>query len=245
MEDDLPTVRRMLNYLYALDYDDDGPPASAQHYMVDGTKPTTSQDATTTTTPHLSEESLRHTNKLMNNVVVYAIAQKYGIDELKELATAKFEHLLWLEAPNHGFPDVIASVYETSSMTDQRLRLVAAGYCALYSTEILADDHLCGVIKDHSDLGLDVLREVSENSARNLHQKRGLREQLVKLKGELAHVVGRASKVEKSRQIHSSVTAVLQELKTIYNNLEIESDEEAGDGEGEEGGEAWWGDENE
>ena len=164
----------MLCYLYTLNYDDDGAPASAHHYMIDGTKLTASQKVTTTTTPRLSEMLLRHSKKMMNNVVVYAIAQKYDIEGLKELATAKFRDLLFLEEPNDTFPNIIGAVYETSSITDPGLRLVATRYCAHYSTQILADDHLCGVIKDHGELGLEVLREVNKKVIENRQDKERL-----------------------------------------------------------------------
>ena len=226
----------MLTYLYTLDYDDDGsPPASAEHYMANGTKVATFQALTS------AEDLLRHV-KMMNNVVVYAIAQKYDINELKELATKKFSDLLWLKAPNYAFPNIIDAVFETSSITDPGLRVVAARYCVRYSTEILADDHLCGVIKDHGELGLDVLREVSLESARNLDQKRRLREQLVTLKEDIRQTIKQS--LRPSQPVHTTLLAALRELKTTYNNLEIESDESAGTEEGNEGDKGDEGDEN-
>ena len=226
----------MVNYLYTLDYDDDGLPASAQHYMVDGTKPTTSQKETTAPTPRL-DELWRHNKKMMNNVVVYAIAQKYDIEELKEFATAKFRDLLFLEEPNDAFPEIVGTVFETTLSTDPRLRDVVVEYCTGHSTKIIADDRLCNILKDYSELGLSVLREVDQYANRKQDQKRRLREQLVTLKEELAQMVKKASNVEKMRQINPSVTAILQELKTTYNKLKIESDESAGSEEDEEGDE--------
>ena len=88
----------MLTHLYTLAYDDEGDAASTQHHMANGTKMVTSQALTTVTTPLLAEELLKHA-KMMNNVVVGAIAQKYDIGKLKKLATAKFRELLWLGAP--------------------------------------------------------------------------------------------------------------------------------------------------
>ena len=227
----------MLTYLYTLDYDDDGPPASAQHYVVDLTKLTTSQNVTTATTPRLDKKPLRHTKKMMNNVVAYAIAQKYDIEELKEFATAKFRNLLFLEEPNDAFPAIVGTVFETTSITDPRLRDVVVEYCTVHSTKIIADDRLFSTLKYYSELGLNVLREVDKYANRKLDQKRRLREQLVTLKEELAQMVKKASSFGEMRQINSSVTAVLQELKTTYNNLEIESDESAGSEEDEEGDE--------
>lgn len=192
-EDDPPTVSRMLTYLYTLDYDDEGDAASAQHYMVNGPKVTTSQAPTseaptTEATPLSAEELLRHA-KMLNNVVVCAIAQKYDIGELKELAKATFRQLLWLNDPDHGLPDIIHAVFETTSATDPGLRQTAVEYCVKFSSNIVADDRLCSMIEDHGELGLDVLREVDKKANTTVQQKELLHTTLVALKAELGHMV--------------------------------------------------------
>ena len=221
----------MLDYFYTLDYDDDGPSASAQYYMIDGTKLTTFQKKTTATAPHFDERLLRHTKKMMNNVVVYAIAQKYNIGELKEFATAKFRNLLFLEEPNDAFPVIVGTVFETTSIKDPQLRDILVEYCTGHSTKIIADDRLFGILKDYSELGLNVLREVDKFANRKFDHERRLREQLFTLKQKLAQMVEKASRVDKRRQIDPSL---LRELKTTCNNIVIERDDSAGN---EEGGE--------
>lgn len=190
----------MLTYLYTLDYDDEGDAASVQHYMANGTKVVTCQAPTTMTTPLSAEELVRHA-KMMNNVVVYAIAQKYDIAELKELATVKFCELLWLQAPSDGLPDIIDAVFETTSITDPGLRKVAFKFCTHYSTKIVADEHLCSIIKDHGELGLEVLRGVDEESCQ---QKQLLLRKLATLKGELAQIMSYASEIEVSQGRHGA-----------------------------------------
>ena len=211
----------MLTYLYTLDYDDDGPLASARQYMANGTKAATSRALTTTTTPLSAEALLRHA-KMMNNVVVYAIAQKYNINELKELAAVKFRNLLWFKIPDYAVLSIIGTVYETSSVTDRRLRLVAAKYCAYHSNEILDDDSFCSIIEEYSELGLDVLREVNKYANRKGDQKQRLRGQLVTLEWELKEMLKEALGAEKIGRFDPSVTAILQKLRTTYNNLAIE-----------------------
>ena len=155
----------MLTYFYTLTYDDEGDLASAEHYMVNGTK--SSRAATTPSTP-LSEEELSRRAKMVNNVVVYAIAQKYDISELKELAKSKFRELLWLEDPSHGLPVVIDVVFATTSVTDSGLlRNIVAEYCTHFTPKIVADDHLSSMIEDHGELGLAVLRQHSAESRKN------------------------------------------------------------------------------
>ena len=167
----------MLIYLYTLAYDDEGEAASAQHYTINGKKLNPSRAPST---PLSAEKLLRHT-KMMNNVVVHAIAQKYDIGELKQLAAVKFQKLLWLEAPSHGLPDIIDAVFETTSVTDPELRNIAVDFCAHYNSEIVADDHLCSMIKDQGELGLQILRKVQGK--------------LAIVKGELAQMISDASSI--------------------------------------------------
>ena len=167
-------------------------------------------------------ELLRHAKK-MNNVVVYAIAQKYDIGELKELATAKFRKLLWHEEPSHDLPDIIDAVFETASITDPGLRNVAVQYCTYYITDIVSDDHLCSVIKDHGELGLDVSRELNENAIESCQQKELLHGKLVTLKREMALLRKEASKLSKTRRLRdeSSIAAFLKKLKTTFDDAGI------------------------
>lgn len=197
----------MLNYLYTLNYNDEGAPASAQHYMVNGTNVANSQAQATMTTALSDKELLRH-GKMMNNVAVCAVAQKYDISELKQLATAKFRDLLWLQAPNYGLPDVIGVVFETTSVTDPGLRDVAVEYCVHYSTNIVLDDHLGSIIKDYGELGLAVLRQVDQH-------KELLHTQIVTLKGELAQML----KANFNNIV--AINAHVQKLKATYDNIII------------------------
>ena len=108
---------------------------------------------------------------MMNNVIVCAIAHKYGIDELKDLAMGKFRESLWLGAPNPGLPDIINAVFDTTSTTDPGLRNVVVEFCTHYIAEIVADDRLCSTIKGHGDLGLGMLKNMY---AKNVEKNRQL-----------------------------------------------------------------------
>ena len=80
-DDDQSTVRRMLTYLYTLDYDEgDHFPAVAMAVSVED--PTSKPDVVDDTT-------VCHC-KRMSNIRVYAIADKYDLPALKELAKPKF-----------------------------------------------------------------------------------------------------------------------------------------------------------
>ena len=206
-EDDPPTVRRMLTYLYTLTYDDEGDAASAEHYMVNGAK---ISKAAPTLSPPLSEEELSRHAKMMNNVVVYAVAQKYDISELKELATFKFRQLLWLKAPSPSLLHVVDAVFETTSIADSGLRSVVAKYCIKYRTEIVADNHLSTMIRDHGDLGLDILRQDKVELTKTT---------LATLKGKLAQMTSEAFNIPSAKGYVSSMARLRQDLKAAYDSI--------------------------
>ena len=195
----------MLTYLYTLTYDDEGDAASAEHYMANGTK--TLEAANTPNTPLPEEEVSRHT-KMMNNVVVYAIAQKYDIGELKELAKSKFHKLLWLKPPSHGLPGVIDVVFETTSITDSGLlRKVVAAYCTHFSPRIVTDDQLGNMIKDHGELGLEIVRR---HIARR-QEERGI------LRGKLAQMVDDAARIDVVPYSGTKWSALQENIKMVHD----------------------------
>ena len=172
----------MLIYLYTLTYDDEGDAASVQHYMVNDPDVATSQALLSMNTP---DKKLLRNAKMMNNIAVYAIAQKYDISELKELATARFHDLLWQKAPNHELHDVVGAVFETTTINDPGLRNVVIEYCADYSTEIVRDDALCSIIKDNGELGLALLQEADERATNRCRERKLLHRKLIALKEDL------------------------------------------------------------
>lgn len=221
-EDDLPTVRRMVTYLYTLTYDDEGDAASPQHYMANGMAVGNARALTAMTAPLSAEERLRH-KKMVNNVAVCAIAQKYDLGELKGLATAKFNDLMWFGEPNHGLPEIAGAVFETTSITDSGLRNIVVAYCTEYSTDIIADDHLCSIITDYGELGLDVLREVDELAQERSRENKLLHQGLVTVKEELNLMIQEAT------SIRSAVLArFIPKLSMIYNDIDTDIEIEDG-----------------
>ena len=150
-EDDPPTVQRMLTYFYALDYDDDdGKSGSVAYNTGDGVESACSE----------AKDKYPNYTRLMNNVAVYAIAHKYEVTELKELARVKFSELLFKGCLSGDPVAVVNAVFETTSFSDTGLRNVAIGFCTSQIDNIVDDDSLNGVLKDHGELGLGVIRQL-------------------------------------------------------------------------------------
>ena len=159
-EDDQSTVRRMLTYLYTLDYDDgDACPAVAV---------ATSQDTSSLVTDPVSKShgeddaTVSHC-KRMNNIRVYALAEKYNIPALKELAKTKFKNYKPASNPIHR-SEVIEAILNSTPKTDTGLRniLISRATTASNLEEILNEGPLTSGIRDHGSFALEILRAVAK-----------------------------------------------------------------------------------
>ena len=66
----------------------------------------------------------------MNNAKVYALADKFEVLDLKELAKSKFEISLTKDPPAEVISEVIGFVYGHTPSDDRSLRDLLADYCA-------------------------------------------------------------------------------------------------------------------
>jgi hypothetical protein len=184
----------MLTYLYTLDYDYREEVASAMHYMqnqMENYAPSISSDQI----PAVEQRKKRRT-VLMNNVVVYALADKYRTPELKLLAQQNLEALLLSESTISGLANIVDSVFKTTLKSDTLLRNAAAYWCASNSRLVVKDNNFVSVLRDHEYLGLTVLqdtllrhdeelRRASEARTRVLDERKQMRSQLGALKNAI------------------------------------------------------------
>ncbi len=92
------------------------------------------------------------------NVLVYSIADKYDIQELKELAKEKFECLVKEQWVQDAFPEALRAVYGTTPGTDRGLRDIAARISYDNITELMSADSAFGrVLGDVAALGADLV----------------------------------------------------------------------------------------
>ena len=186
-EDDPPTVLRMLTYLYTFDYDDEEEAASIAPYMLEPAE----IKAPSPNVPLSDRQALIHT-RLLNNVAVYAIAEKYDIPELKELAQVKFESSLGDQEPHSNLPIIVNAVWETTPSSDRGMRDVVFEYCKCFDQEIISNEHLSGMLQDHGDLAVAVMREMLEERAQNESSSKAtikdLRQRLVRAKECLGNI---------------------------------------------------------
>ena len=149
-EDDPQTLKRMLFYLYSLDYPDhDVPSMSAECGAVERYTPpplrhkdsTTIDEVTEMSTDlELSESAPPLDPRMMSNVLVYAVAEKYDIPDLKALAKRKFQDVAESKWPLDDFHAVAEAVFSTTPDGDMGLRQTILDVCEEHFQEILRDE---------------------------------------------------------------------------------------------------------
>ena len=173
----------MLTYLYTLDYDDgDASPAVAR----DESPNTDSPVRDLTPQPAVNDYETVCQCKNMNNIRVYALADKYNIPALKELAKIKFKtYMTAFGVEITGFTEIVDSVFSSTHETDPGLRDIIISRVAYRTTpeQFLGEGPLASAIRDHSTLGLGLLREVVEKHiSEQEKQKQDVRMKMTELR---------------------------------------------------------------
>lgn len=150
----------MLIYLYTLDYPD---------RYIDRTQKPTKADQTSKL-PHLrfqrqnkmnlkfeTAQSSDLENILMNNILVYALADKYYLLSMKIVAKNRFlafiKDVSW---PYIIFKEVMQTVYSTIPDTDNGLRFVITDICVDNFSEIVGDLKLIVALMDEGKLSFSI-----------------------------------------------------------------------------------------
>ena len=232
-DDDPQTVDRMLLYLYMLDYpDDDVPNVLAEHVSMDCSATphlqreiswTTEEETDSITTSEPSERAAPRDPRMMNNALVYAIAEKYDIPELKELAKRKFQTLASSKWPHDDFYAVTEAVFSTTPDGDMGLRQVVLDVCERHFQEILKDrDTRASFLENKAitavvlDASVRMIEQDKMSLDGALAKQISLKDELSKAKADtkealdqksawvsqLDHLFTRANKIEGCRHCH-------------------------------------------
>jgi len=132
-------VRRMLTFLYGRDYDD-AEPEEQNRTQESGGKGT--ESAPTESNPPPDAPS-----NLLNNVEVYALADKYDITNLKKLAASKVRHCVECRPTTAALSAAVQLAYTSTPSHDRGLRDILVDSCSLRidneSLEESAEFHQC------------------------------------------------------------------------------------------------------
>jgi hypothetical protein len=129
----------MISYVYTHDYrDEEHPrPSRDQHQDISGRE--VDQPA------------------LLSSVLVYAIADKYDIQPLKELAKNRFETSAEKNWAHKDFSDTVKEIFESTPKSDRGLRDIAIRIIASHADMLIQKDEFRQLIEEVGDLGLNTL----------------------------------------------------------------------------------------
>jgi len=198
----------MLVYLYTSDYcdgDSSGPAevvASPEEVLSDVLEDEERSVSTISITEEQDDASAT-TNEpsLLNNVLVYAIAEKYGIAELKEMAKAKFQGRARSLLSTKEFSEIIRELYRSTPSRDRGLRDIVSQVCAQQGRRIIDSPELNAIIVETGEFGLDLLREVLKYETRRVEKEvarnTALKEELNEKKDETLELQRRVGSVSR------------------------------------------------
>lgn len=170
-EDDPSTVGRMLLYLYSMDYSDDDasiPKDTTKAKDFDFYLPTVVVSGTKDL--NLIKKAKIQIARMIINIQVYALAEKYDIPALKALAKAKYIALSGPYIFVSNARDLIEAVFTTTPDQDLGLRAPLVVDCGIAVHEMLKDEGFVDMIKEHGDFAVKVLRYVVGMWDEDLHK---------------------------------------------------------------------------
>ncbi|KAI9772811.1 MAG: hypothetical protein M1839_002284 [Geoglossum umbratile] len=142
-EDDHDTVKRMITYFYIHDYDDE-------------------VHSTAFSQPNEScfqgrHMPMREQPALFSSIRVYALADKYDIQELKSLAESRFRIWATTYWIHPDFPDMVRDVYNSTPSTDRGLRNIVEKVLVDHALEVTEQPRFKELLVEIVELGLVVI----------------------------------------------------------------------------------------
>ena len=225
-DDDPQTVKRMLFYLYTLDYPDHGvPDIQAQHVVTGRSTPPHLRHKTPTTIEEKTIMSVylgnsegaitTHDPRMMNNVLVYAVAEKYDIPDLKDLAKGKLQSLARSKWPHDDFYALAERVFSTTPDTDMGLRQIVLDLCEEHFEDILKNqDSRVGLLEIPA-----IAAVVLDAAVCKIDQNKMLLDGALSKQAELSQAEANAKraserKSEELSQVKAQLKVVLEQKKT-------------------------------
>ncbi|KAI9784353.1 MAG: hypothetical protein M1839_002414 [Geoglossum umbratile] len=228
--DDVETVKRMISYLYTLDYEDeeryDAKPVGDLVDLPIADKVVGAKSATAKERPR-STEGCRPA--LFSSVRVYAIAEKYDIPALKTLAKERFSEWAKSNWSHKDFPILVREVFESTPTSDRGLRDVASQLFAKHVKLLLQGNGDLDVIEDLGDLWLGVLRQVLEDKeeemAKVLSGKVDEMDRAVAEKEEEVDMIQicRLEEVEREKALNGALQAEVAKLNSMLEAIRGEN----------------------
>jgi hypothetical protein len=119
---------------------------------------------------------------LLSSVRVYAIADKYDIPPLKEMAKKRFETSAEKNWTHRDFSGIVKEIFESTPTSDRGLRDIATRIVASHADVLVQRDEFRWLIGEVGDLGLNILCLLLETHSK---EKADLRDRLLQHESNL------------------------------------------------------------
>lgn len=190
-DDDPETLQRLLSYLYTADYEYQV--SAERNKAIDTAEALITTNQSSDDSQYLplqggkgsnteaSRELLRFPPRdLLNNALVYALAEKYDVKTLKTLAKAKFASCSVGKWDDESLCAVLEVVYDTTPTSDRGLRDIISEICArqldetqmipLGSSRLMSRWRFQALVRKDSSLALELLT-LTHRDKRSLREK--------------------------------------------------------------------------
>lgn len=152
-DDDPQTLHRVLSYLYTTNYEDGDPTATAEDIA--------SRESPEPSNASVNTEDIDKVDiwRVMNNLRVYTLADKYDIQPLKDLSKTKLDAYRAGEFEEDDLVALLDEVFNTTPATDRGLRQSVLSMCACLNTPkaIRTNSRLQDVLHKHPALAYEFL----------------------------------------------------------------------------------------
>jgi hypothetical protein len=177
LKDDEPeTVERMISFMYTFDYkdevyrDDESVETGSEHgssdeagEIQDVVEPTENQalpEATESVLENGASAGRDYQSTLFSSVRVYAIADKYDIPGLKELAKQRFCEWAAMNWACEDFPAIAREVFESTPSSDRGLRDFVLGIVTDHADVFIKNDDFLSLVECIGELGLGLFHQL-------------------------------------------------------------------------------------
>lgn len=201
VDDDPLTVERMLTFLYTREYDDEAPAQIEEPVATskDALGSMLDDDGHWTSSFAISENSARaavdgkETDRVLSvldlsraliNIAVYAIAEKYNLEDLKKAARVRCLSQTWASWPLDDLRIIAKEVYSSTPSSDRGLRDKVISDCADHAQELTEHEDWISLTKMDGDLAFDLFQKMTKKHTGAILEVANSRSQAIDLLGK-------------------------------------------------------------
>lgn len=205
----------MIIYLYANDYPNGGIPPDQRPSAADE-PPTLPYLQALMSSVNITPKPPPSEDKLMNNVLLYVMAEKYDLSHLKDRAKERFLNLLGDERPSTQMVPVIIAICDSTPPADQGLRKILTEFCAHNIDRLMQDPDFTATMEKYTDFSFGALMKAHELDKQALEHLSAIKatvdENLLTVKAALrkAHQLEGNAVAERGAAIEAQKKAVAQ-----------------------------------